>query len=107
MKPSQVRDHFSQAERSLSHAALACEANDGVAPVTRRRLAEWQRECEHMRAALDSGYDIDQLRARVDALEQAVHRLVERCRRRAVDDEVEIAVEHAHAVLADLKLKLH
>jgi len=107
MKPSQVRVQFTLAERSLSHAALACEAAPDVPPGMRRRIAEWQRECGHMRAALDTDYDPDNVRARVVVLEQAVQRLVHACRRRAVDGQVEIAVEHAHAVLADLRSKLH
>ena len=107
MKPSQVRDQFTLAERSLSHAALACEAIPDIPPSMRRRIAEWQRECQHMRTTLDTDYDPEHVRARVVALEQAVQRLVQACRRRAVDGQVEIAVEHAHAVLAELRSKLH
>ncbi len=107
MKPSQVREQFSQAERSLGHAALACESTGRIPPSMRRRLADWQRECQAMRDALDTDHDPERMRERVDALERAVQRLVEACRRRDVDDQVEIAVEHAHAVLADLRDKLH
>ena len=106
MKPSLVRDQFSQVERSLSHAALACEAIPDIPSEMRRAIAERQRECQSMCDMLESDYDPDRVRVRLDALEAAVLQLAQTCRRDAIDGQVGIAIEHAHAVLADLKHKL-
>jgi len=107
MKPSQVRDQFSQATQSLSHAASACEMNRDVPAAMGRRLTDWSCECERLHASCDPARDKIRLRARVDALERHLHLLARFCQRRALHPQVELAVEHAHAVMVDLKTKLH
>lgn len=107
MKPSQLKDQFSQARQSLHYAASACEQNREVPAAMQRRLAHWSRECERLRAALGPTRDARGLRAHVEALERRLDLLARVCHRKAMNPQVELAVEHAHAVLADLRDKIH
>lgn len=107
MKQSQLKEQFSQAKQSLHYAATTCERNREVPAAMQRRLADWSRECERLRAALGPARDAEGLRARVEALERRLDLLARVCHRKAMHPQVELAVEHAHAVLAELRNNIH
>lgn len=103
-----VRDRLTTIEQYVDQAAQACARSNEVPDDLRSLISELERESDQARQMIEVEQRDDQVRARVDGLEELGDRAMRSCNNaRKIDQHVQAALTRAHDMLSTLKHELH
>jgi chromosome segregation ATPase len=108
MQANEVRQRFTQIERTIHQASEACQRAASVSSDLKSSIQQLDERSEQAHQELAKLQDEDSIRQCVDELEQLGDRAKDACERAGnVDQNVKNAVLQAHQELSELKHQLH
>lgn len=107
LQVNEIKQRFSQIERTIGNASSACQADTSAPPELKNCLLQLDQQSEQVRQALQAR-DEPGIRQYIDSMEHLGDRAEKALKNAAkLNPKVKSAVRQAHSELSDLKYQLH